>query len=217
MKTLQLQCKPLDTLLGSGIQSGIITKIYGEGATGKTNLCLQATRECAAIGYNVAYIDTEGVSIERLRQICADYNFNEIMKNTLFFHPASFTEQEQIIQEITNMENIGLIIVDTINSLYRIQLETNSQSAMRSFTRQMTNLQIAAREKDLYVLVVEQVYTDQQGEIKPFTHKDTEHMIKTIIKLEKFGNGERLATLMKHQSRPVGTTARFRISAVCLE
>ena len=217
MKTLQLRCKPLDTLLGSGIQSGIITKIYGEGATGKTNLCLQAARECAAIGYTVAYIDTEGVSIERLRQICVDYNFNKIMNNILFFHPTSFNEQEQKIKEATTKKNIGLIIIDTINSLYRIQLETNRQSAMRSFTRQMTNLQVAAREKDLYVLVVEQVYTDQQGQIKPFTHKDKEHMIKTVIKLEKFGNGERLATLMKHPSRPVGTNTRFHISAVCLE
>ena len=70
MSTLKLGCKPLDDLLGGGIESGIITKTYGEAGAGKTNLCLQASRECVSAGGKVAYIDTEGVSIERLDQIC---------------------------------------------------------------------------------------------------------------------------------------------------
>jgi DNA repair protein RadB len=88
---------------------------------------------------------------------------------------------------------------------------------MRCFTRQVANLQIATREKDLFVIVVEQVYTDKNGEIKPFTNRDTEHMIKTAIRLDKKGVGERQATIIKHRSQPEDKKACFKITASGLE
>ena len=39
-----------------------------------------------------------------------------------------------------------------------------------------------------------------------------EHLVKTVIKLEKNGLGLRQATIMKHRSQPEGTTASFRIT-----
>ena len=81
----------------------------------------------------------------------------------------------------------------------------------------MSNLQIAAREKNIYAIFAEQVYTDKSGEIKPFTNRDTEHMIKAIIKLEKTGMGIRKATIIKHRSQPEGKTATFTITATGLE
>jgi len=38
MEILTTGCKPLDDLLGGGIESKTITKIFGEAGTGKTNL-----------------------------------------------------------------------------------------------------------------------------------------------------------------------------------
>ena len=212
MSTLKLGCKPLDDLLGGGIESGIITKTYGEAGAGKTNLCLQASRECVSAGGKVAYIDTEGVSIERLDQICTtNYDYKKILGNVLFFSPASFENQEKMINDVIKIKDVELIVVDTINMFYRVNLEDDIESAMRSFIRQVANLQIAAREKDLYVILTEQVYTDKNGNIKPFTNRDTEHMAKTIIKLEKTGIGERQATIMKHRSQPEGKKAFFKI------
>ena len=217
MKSLKLSCKSLDDLFGGGIESGIITKIYGETGTGKTNVCLQASRECVKAGSKVAYIDTEGVSIERLRQICVAYDFKKIIDNILFFSPSSFEEQEKMITDALKIDEVKLIVVDTINLFYRISLEDDKEGAMRCFTRQVANLQIATREKDLFVIVVEQVYTDKNGEIKPFTNRDTEHMIKTAIKLEKKGVGERQATIIKHRSQPEDKKACFKITASGLE
>jgi DNA repair protein RadB len=34
-------CESLDSLLGGGFESGIITQLYGEAGTGKTNIALQ--------------------------------------------------------------------------------------------------------------------------------------------------------------------------------
>ena len=210
-------CQPLDDLLGTGIESGIITKIYGETGTGKTNFCLQASRECAKAGMKIAYIDTEGVSIERLRQICTDDDFKKILDNILFFSPNSYKEQEKMITYVIKIDEVKLIIIDTINLFYRINLENDKEGTMRGFTRQMANLQISTREKDLFIIVIEQVYTDKNGEIRPFTNRDTEHMIKTVIKLEKKGIGERQATIMKHRSQPEEKKTCFKITKTGLE
>ena len=47
MEKIEIQCESLDNLLGGGIEKQIITEIYGEAGSGKTNFCLQFTREIA--------------------------------------------------------------------------------------------------------------------------------------------------------------------------
>jgi DNA repair protein RadB len=217
MNMLPLGCQPLDALLGGGIESGIITRVYGEAGTGKTNLCLQAARECVLSGKKVAYIDTEGVSVERIRQICVDSDYKKILRDILFFTPSSFESQEQMIHDAIATKGVGLIVVDTITMFYRLNLEDDREGGIRSFTRQVTNLQVAAREKDLFVIITEQVYTDKTGEVKPFTNRDAEHMTKTILRLDRKGIGQREATIIKHRSQPEGKKACFRISTVGLE
>lgn len=217
MERLQLKCKPLDDLLGGGIEGNAITEIHGEAGSGKTNLCLQASREYASKGKKVAYIDSEGVSLERLDQMCKEYDSKSILSNILFFSPSSLDEQEKMINNAINIKEVGLIVVDTINLFYRINLEDDKEGTMRSFTRQIANLQIAARKEELYVIVAEQVYTDKNGDIKPFTNRDVEHVVKTIIKLEKAGIGKRQATIIKHRSQPEGKKASFAITSTGLE
>jgi len=217
MRHLQLKCKPLDDLLGGGIESSAITEVYGESGSGKTNLCLQASRECAFKGKKIAYIDSEGVSLERMEQICEDYDYKNILSNMLFFTPSSLGEQEKMVTNALKIKEVDLVVIDTINLFYRISLENDKDGAMRSFIRQMASLQIAARENDLYVIIAEQVYTDKSGDIKPFTNRDTEHMIKTVIKLEKTGIGKRQATILKHRSQPESKKAFFSIVAKGLE
>jgi DNA repair protein RadB len=191
MTLLSLGCKPLDELLGDGLESGIITRIYGEAGSGKTNFCLQAARECIRSGKRVAYIDTEGVSVERLRQICVDCDYKRVLRDILFFTPTSFESQEQMICDAIATKGIGLIVVDTITMFYRLNLEDDREGGIRSFTRQVTNLQVAARQKNLFVIITEQVYTDKAGEVKPFTNRDAE--------------------------QPEGKKASFRISTIGLE
>lgn len=217
MNVLKIGCQSLDDLLGGGIESGIITKVFGEAGSGKTNLCLQAARECVALGKRVAYIDAEGVSVERIRQICVEQDYNNVLCNVLFFSPTSFDSQETMIHDAIDLKDIGLIVVDTITMFYRLNQENDQEGAIRSFIRQMTNLQVAAREKNLFVLLAEQVYTNKDGEVKPFTNRETEHIAKTILKLERKGVGMREATIIKHRSQPEGKKALFRISAVGLE
>ena len=142
MKSLQLRCKPIDDLLDGGIETNSITEIFGEAGSGKTNLCLQASRECAVKGKKVAYIDSEGVSSERLKQLCKDTNCKTILSNILFFNPSSFEEQEMMIKNVLEIKDLKLIVLDTFNSFYRLMLEDYEKFANRSLNRHITYLQI---------------------------------------------------------------------------
>jgi DNA repair protein RadB len=214
MTRLSLNCQPLDDLLGGGIENKSLTEFYGEAGTGKTNICLQAARECAKTGKKVGFIDSEGVSIERLQQLCTqkEYNEKDILDNILIFSPTTQEDQEKMIKNAIKVQDIKLIIVDTLNIFYRLNLEEDKEKTMRLFSRQVAVLQKAAREKNLHVIITEQVYTDKNGDIKPFTNRDVEHIVKTIIKLEKTDIGMRKATIMKHRSQPEGNTATFQIT-----
>ena len=219
MDRLLLKCKPLDNLLGGGLENSIVTEFYGEAGTGKTNICLQASREVASTDGKVAFIDTEGVSLERLRQICSStgYNQQRILQNILFFNPHSLEEQEQMVLNALKLKNLKLVVVDTINMLYRMKLEEDEEGATRSIVRQLTSLQIAARKNNLYVVTTGQVYSTEDGDVKPFAGRGMEHMAKTIVKLERVNTGRRRATIIKHRSQPEGNSAVFTITEYGLE
>jgi DNA repair protein RadB len=213
MDKLAFRCKPLDDLLGGGLERSSITEIYGDAGSGKTNICLQAARECASSGKKVAYLGSERISMERLSQISQTNEYKKILQNILFFNPSSLEEQERMIHKAIALNDIALIIIDTINGLYRIKVDHDQAGASRSLTRQITDLQLAARKHDLYVILTAQVYTAENGDIKPFAVRNIEPMVKTILKLEKTDMGERRATLIKHPSQPAGKQVVFRITA----
>ena len=77
---------------------------------------------------------------------------------------------------------------------------------------------MASRKKEIFVLIAGQVYTDKNGDIRPFTHRETDHMVKTVLKLEKNGQmGKRNALVMKHRSQPEGKKSIFSITSNGLE
>jgi len=217
MKRLRLKCQPLDQLLDGGVEFQSITEVFGEAGTGKTNFCLQASRECANLGKKVAFIDSEGVSIERLKQICHDYDFKKILSKITFLNPTSLEDQEKLIKGISKLNNLGLIVLDTFNMFHRIELEEDEKTANRLLNRQITDLQLMARKLEVPVIISGQVYTAENGEIKPFAGRGIEHMAKTIIRLDKTGIGKRQATMIKHRSIPEGKKAFFTITQKGLE
>src|SRR5512133_2076053 len=59
----------LDTLLGGGLEIRTITQIFGEPASGKSTICMVAAVTTLRAGRPAVYLDSEGFSIERFRQI----------------------------------------------------------------------------------------------------------------------------------------------------
>jgi len=207
---LPLDCS-LDKLLEGGIEAGIITEIYGEGGTGKTNICIQAAKKCIENGKRVVYIDTEGISKERLLQVFKD---KKKLEKILFFFPFSLKEQEEMVEKAIKID-AGIIILDSANLFYRLEMNEDEARATRSLTKQLVTLQIEARKKNIPVIITSQVYS-AGDDIKPFAGRSIDHIAKTIIKIEKAGteNGreKRKATIVKHRSLPEGKSIYFFIT-----
>lgn len=209
------KCESLDDLLGGGVESGSLTSLYGEAGSGKTNLCLQLTTNMVLSGKKVIFIDTEGVSFERLKQI-AGKQFDKVTKGILFFTPYTLEEQEKNVEDAVHLaeakDEIGLIIVDSATVHYRATFGDECEiDGRKSLGRQVNLLLQIARKRDIPVVVTTQVYTDTKtNSFEPIGGHALSHYAKSIIKLEKSGdNGLRRATIKKYRWRPEGICADY--------
>ena len=81
----------IDQLLGGGFEAGAVTEIYGEAGSGKTNMCLQLAKAVIQSGKKAVYIDSEGLSRDRIQQIFGD-QYDSMIKDLLIFEPYDFEE-----------------------------------------------------------------------------------------------------------------------------
>ena len=216
MDSVPTGCRALDELLGGGVETGCLTLLYGEAGSGKTNVCLQVARNVAREGRRVAYIDTEGVSLERLRQMCGD-DFDALLPRILFSEPYSNEEQEKLIGQAVKMveqaTDLGLIVVDSATMHYRLTLRDDDPEERRSLARQVARLLRVARKSDIPVVLTSQVWTDiEKGTIEPLGGHMLSHNCKSLVRLEKVGPALRRAVRVKHRHLAEGEAVRFRLT-----
>jgi len=214
MDKISLGSENLNNLLGGGVEAGIITNFYGAAGAGKTNIALQCAVSCIRKGHKAIYIDAEGgFSIERFIQM----NSKNGLENLILSEPKTFEEQDSMInnieRELKLEKDIGLIIVDSIVALYRLDLHREKiQEVNRILSRQFATLSKIARENKIPVIVTNQVYSDfDSGNLELVGRDIPKYFSKCLVFLEKIGTGKRKATLMKHRSRPEGLSAEFEI------
>lgn len=208
----------LDALLGGGVESGALTEFFGEAGTGKTNLCLQLAVNVARENKKVLYIDTEGVSLERLSQI-AGPDAKRVRQNVLFFEPFSLREQEAVSEKVARLAaatpEVGLIVLDSATLHYRVGLGKGEEVRdRRSLAAQVSNLVGLARKRDLPVVITNQVYTNVETDLlEPVGGNLLRHLSKAVVRLDKAGAGRRRATVVKHRSEAEGRSAFFVLTA----
>jgi DNA repair protein RadB len=208
--------KALDDLLEGGLEGGAITLFFGEAGSGKTNICLQIASLVAASGKKVIYIDTEGVSLERLKQIAGD-QYEDVMKNILFFEPQSFDEQEKFVDKAVKLAEssleVGVMILDSATIHYRLTRNDEEKGIRKSLSPQLAKLLAAARTKDIPVILTSQVYTDiEKGTFEPLGGHVLLHNAKAIIRLDKIGTSSRRAVIIKHRHLEEGRKADFKLT-----
>ena len=208
-------CPPLDALIGGGFEARTITQLYGEPASGKSTLCLIAAVACLRGGQPVIFIDSEGFSIERFRQI-AGPDTEKIADLLFLFEPLDFEHQGTMIAEadkVLKSKKPGLLIMDSATALYRTDLE-KGKDAMQALTRQMIQLLGYAKRYEIPVIVTNQVYMDtSRNTYSGLGGTALEHLSKVIVRLEKTDGGRfRRARLVKHRSRPEGASFDFEIT-----
>lgn len=217
MEKSRLSCGSpvIDSLLRGGFEKDTITTIYGPSGSGKTNICVLAAATTLLRGKKVIYIDTEGgFCVERMQQISPEYK--TILESCIFFLPTTFTEQKEVFEKLQQVVNAdaGLIIVDTISMLYRLELGKTDDipSVNRELGGQLSVLTEIARKQNIPVLITNQVYAN-------FEDKNRTNMVggdilkyssKCLIELCR-SDDRRSAILRKHRSLPDGAEVFFRI------
>ncbi len=209
----------LNKWLFGGFDKDIITTLYGPGGSGKTNFCMMVAVSQAKKGKKVIFIDTEGgFSVERVKQLGGG-GYEEILKNILLLKPTNFVEQEEsfdsLLKEIKKNE-IGLIVVDGIAMLYRLELAEARKKSREEISqinsalaRQLRILAEISRKKDIPVIVTNQVYSEFLSDEEFRAGKEQvmkmvggdllKYWSKCLIEL-KHDNGKRTAFLRKHRS-----------------
>ncbi len=209
---LSTGARVFDDLLGGGFEPRVITQIYGGPASGKSVLCILAAVSCLRAGRGVIFIDTEGFSVERFRQVAGD-DAEQLAHELILYEPHDFEQQGIMIAGIGRHlqgGRIGLIVMDSATGLYRTRFEKGGE-VIRRLTRQMLQLLGYAKKYNIPVLITNQVYMDVQKNIYlGLGGTGLAHISKAVIRVDRM-NSRRRATLEKHRSRQCGGYFEFEI------
>lgn len=135
--------KELDAALGGGVETKMLTEVFGEYRTGKSQLCatLAVTAQLdPKFGGKVVYCDTEGnFSPERLKPICERFGVDHetILNNIVCARIFSTDQQENLAQLIEAQidEDEGapysLVIIDSLMALWRVDYSGRGELSER--------------------------------------------------------------------------------------
>ncbi len=212
----------LNKWLGGGYEKDIITLFYGPYASGKSNFVMLTACHQAKKDKKVIYIDTEaGFSVDRVKQITGGLP-EFVLKNILILKPTNFQEQKnaffKLLKELKASKNVGLVIVDSMTMLYRLELaeaREKGKDAVRQvnndLAKQMRCLYEIARKREIPVLITSQVYSEFLSEEDWLAGKKAgvnvvggdllKYYSKCIIELQNIGEKKK-AVIRKHRSLP---------------
>ncbi len=212
----------VDRLLGGGLETDSATELYGEGGSGKTLFCLQVAYRVARDGKWVFYIDTEGVSVDRLRAIAGD-SLEKLLKRFLLSTPKNLEEQSAAVRTACALARggrrpVGLLVVDSATAFYRLSLSgPEEDDARQALSLEIAELVRTALEAHTAVVFTNQVWRSmRENRLEPLGGSFLNHAAKTILSFERLPGAERRVVLVKHRDRPEGW-AKFRITDTGLE
>lgn len=185
--------------MNGGLNTGIFTHIYGEAAAGKTTFGLQFVVAMCRQDIGTIYINSEATSpVERLEQMSGK-SFNDLDPLVKIFLPKGFNEQGVLIDdlELYIRDSTRLIVIDTLTKYYRLALEDKKTNYVnhRELNRQAGILKGLAKQRDIAVLVLNQVTSKMNGlnDFEPVAGNILDYWSDYVIKLNVGKSpGERL-------------------------
>ena len=212
-------CGPLDELLKGGLPADGISLVYGEAETGKSSLAVQCAVNCARMGYKSLFIDSDGTfSPKRLSQI-AYYDYEKISPFIILMKPTTFQEQIMAIDHLDEYitKKFGLIVVDTITSLYRVELGSQKETFAlnRELNRQVALLAQIAKTRKVAVLITSQVrsvFLEEQVRIEPVATRVLKFWSDIVLNLNQTGQTRVIKVLLeKHPERKRSASCYVKI------
>ena len=142
----------LNALLGGGIRKGLITDVYGESGSGKTQLCFTVAVNCSRNGGKVLFVDTAGTfRPERILEIGGS---RDVLENITYLRALGTADQLDSVGKIPDI-NSQLVIIDTVTGLF--SAEYSGPFRHLAVMRHLRDLAMAAITNQCAVLVTNMV------------------------------------------------------------
>jgi len=212
----------VDRLLGGGLENDCVTEVYGEAGSGKSLFCIEIAVRVAREGRWVIYVDTEGVSVDRLRSVAGE-DLERLLKRFLLSTPKNLEEQGRAVATACALARegkrpVGLLVVDSATFFYRLSLSgSDEDEARQALSLELADLVVTALTANVPVVITNQVWRSvQTGTLEPLGGSFLNHAAKTILRFDRLAGPRRRVVLLKHRSLPEGS-AEFRITSTGLD
>lgn len=158
-----------------------VTIIYGQPASGKTTLALQASLYYIRQKKKVFFIDSENsFNMNRLRQM--DPEVDSYLDYLIVLRPRSLLEQEEMITDLPL--RTSLVVVDSMSKYYRIEVKDDPEKANMSVITQLRKLHKYV-DQDIPVIVTNQVYSTMDKSVKIVGGEMIMRWSKFLVRLDK--------------------------------
>ena len=183
--------KKLDQSLGGGIKEGLITDIYGQTATGKTQLTFQICLNALKSGKEILFQDTTGgFRPERILEMMKAQQMDPALLDKIKVGRITNTSQQIKYLLKIPIKNFSLIIIDSVTDLFSFEYSKKEHSFEKhlSFMKYMQNLANIAINNKIPIVVTNIVRNVNEQE-KENLEKSISMYTHVKIKLTK-KNGE---------------------------
>jgi len=218
-------CGSLDELLNGGVPVDSVSLVYGEAETGKSSLAVQCAVNTARMDYKTLFIDSDGTfSSRRLSQI-AYPDSEKVSPLITLVKPTTFEEQAMVIDNLDAYitEKVGLVVVDTVTSLYRAELGGSKETFAlnRELNRQVACLAQSAKTHKVAALILSQVrsvFAEAHISVEPVATRVLKFWSDIVLNLKNTGHPHVIKTVLeKHPKRksPASCYLLIESSGLC--
>jgi RecA/RadA recombinase len=141
--------------------------VYGPSASGKSTLAMQTSLEFAKKG-KVLFFDTEkSFSIDRIKLM--DENYEKRLENIMIISVKNFDDQVEKLRQVEELVKKGkfnYVVVDSFGFFYRHGLHNQDYTEVNNKAILMLRSLKHVVELGIPVLVTNQIYSNQDGEVK---------------------------------------------------
>ena len=222
VKKITTGSKELDTLIGGGIETQVITEFYGKFSSSKTQIAhqlavnVQLPISKGGMNKNALYIDTENCfRPERIKQMAKALGLNAQQTLDNIYVGRSFNSNHQIVlaekaKEIIKEKNIGIIIVDSVMAHFRSDYVGRGTLSDRQqkLNKHLHELQRLADTYNLAVYITNQVMASPNvafgDPIRPVGGEILAHTSQFRVYIRKSKANLRVAKLVDSPYLPEG-------------
>ena len=161
--------KKLDQSLGGGIKEGLITDIYGQTATGKTQLTFQICLNALKSGKEILFQDTTGgFRPERILEMMKAQQMDPALLDKIKVGRITNTSQQIQYLLKRSIENFSLIIIDSVTDLFSFEYskKNNFLEKHLSFMKYMYDLSRISITTRIPIVVTNIVRNTDDNEIE---------------------------------------------------